>query len=265
MASVARDVHVDKTFVYKSDNKNLTVDQAVQRAIEQAKIDALRDEFGESVSHMNVMHVDNVQIGEHASGSTSFYSLSGSDVQGEWIRITRSEAINTRYEDGFWVITVQVAGIVRESKLPDVDIRYVLTSRSDETTMRNYFKSGDPMYLRFTSAAKGYLLVYLVDENNLAIRLLPCETTEPTIIAANRETLFFADGTSCRVELESPSMVQNTVFIIYSSSKLSLPIERCLGGYWYGLKYDDFLAWLSNVRRKDAGIIVKKEIITISE
>ncbi|MFM7589804.1 MAG: hypothetical protein ACKO55_11915, partial [Bacteroidota bacterium] len=96
---------------------SISMDKAKSLAIERAKIDALRKEFGEVVVQGNSTYLKNSSTGDLQSSTSAFNFLSETFVNGEWAEDIDTPTINytprkTKLGNETW-IEVKVYGYVR--------------------------------------------------------------------------------------------------------------------------------------------------------
>ena len=170
--------------------ENVTLEQAKLTALDRAKIQALADAFGTIVSQYNATQVEN----RNGQSNIDFTSIGGSEVKGEWIETEGEPVYKIMYEGGMLVVSVKVKGKAREIVTASIDFKAkILRNGIEDKFESDTFKSGDDLYLSFTSPVSGYLAVYLIDADNQAFCLLPYrnQTTGIYPIEANHRYLFF--------------------------------------------------------------------------
>lgn len=276
-------VHGEATY-YSSASEAPVV--ARERAIEMARINALRQSFGTMISE---------QIMSTTLNSTSAdYSLDLSEVNGEWIR-DLGEPVISIAEDGRDIIyQVKVKGYAREIPHNRIDLRSnVLINGTDPQVneLRNsYFKTGDYLYVTFRSPVDGYLCIYLGDMADATMQsILPYPRQDGMAsfpIEANRDYLFFSPahadeltrGKVTRMKVFAREEIDyNTLFLIFSPNKFTksnsdevtdeehmamidgvatnlLPRQTSVG---------EFHKWLGKRRHKDADMQVLKTTFAI--
>ena len=240
--------------------ENVTMEQAKRTALDRAMIQALADEFGTIVSQSNATRVEN----QNGQTNIDFLSIGGSEVKGEWIETIGDPIYNIRYEGDMLVVSVKVKGKAREIVSAGIDFQAkVLRNGTDDKFESDQFRSGDDLYLSFTSPVSGYLAVYLVDADNQAYCLLPYRNQTDGIypVKANQRYLFFNVKEAPQNERSyvdeyvmtcSRLSEQNHIYVIFSpnqfvkatdnKSNATLPRE---------LKFEDFQRWLTKCRKHD--------------
>lgn len=254
--------------------ENVTIEEAKRTAIDRAKIQALADAFGTTVSQHNSTIVDN----RNGSSSINFHSIGGSDVKGEWLETIGEPAISISYEKDMLVVKVSIKGRAREIKTASIDLHTaILRNGTDEKYVSTEFKDGDDMYLSFLSPVNGYLSVYLVDAEHNAYCLLPYRAQQEGIyrVEANRHYLFFKETLAPKEEramVDEYTMTcshvseHNDIYVLFSpnpytkaadsSSSALLPRE---------LPFEMFQKWLLNIRKRDHNFQCRTYSIHISK
>ena len=87
--------------------ENVALEEGRRIALERAKIQALADAFGTTVSQNNSTYVKNI----NGKSSVDFISLGGSEVKGEWIETIGEPTYKIYYERKMLVVEVYVNGM----------------------------------------------------------------------------------------------------------------------------------------------------------
>ncbi len=270
-------VRVSAEYTYVAP-ANVSPDQAKTTAFERARLTALADEFGTTLSQNTSTRVKN----ENGDSSVDFLSLSSSEVKGEWIETLEEEVISAEYDmnANAFVIKVKVVGKAREIKSSRIDvIANILRNGTDLRFEGESFNNNDDLYLYFRSPAKGYLAVYLVDESQNAYCLLPYmnDTDGQTFIKAGQEYVFFAadkadeDNKSIVDEYimtAEKSVENNQIYIIFSTNEFTKANDEksSLSGDFIlprQLNFADFQKWLSKVRASDREMVLLQKTIQV--
>ena len=172
-----------------------TIDEGKMNAIQQAKLKAIEEEFGTSLSQTNYSTVRN----SNTSENISFNSFAESDVNGEWIE-TISEEVELIPQNGINFYQVKLKGKVRELVANRIDLDWGLLANGtdpDKDKVRNdTFKVGDYLYIYFQSPVDGYLTIYLADcdEGQMVQCLVPYRGVNEGAmkIVANKPYVFFS-------------------------------------------------------------------------
>lgn len=172
--------------------KNMSVEEAERIAVDRAKIQAIADAFGTFITQSN----SNIISTEDGSSDTHFFSLSGSDVKGEWIETTKVET-KPSFEDRCVVIECYVEGKAKEISASRVEYEAMtLCNIPDIKFNTTNFSSGDDLFLYFKAPVAGYLNVFLLDSaENEAYCLLPYGRSQAGAyrIKADKEYYLFSE------------------------------------------------------------------------
>lgn len=263
-------------------SENVTIEQAKQIAIDNAKLKAIENEFGAIVSQDNYFKISNQQKDQEVKSEIDFLSFGSSNIKGEWIEDIESPKIDIFYENNLLVIHASVYGKIREitSSKIDLDIK-TLRNGVEKHNENESFNNGDNLYLSFKSPKKGYLAIYLADKSDSIYCLLPYRKMQEGVmqIDANKEYIFFnRDYVSPPIERRqvdqyklfcSSSSEQNQLYIIYSTDPLVKANDdeslQTIGELKMprSLSFEDFQKWLSKNKTNDKNLQVEIRNITI--
>lgn len=256
-------VNAQGEYVYHAP-ENITLEQARQTALERARLDAIAKAFGTDVSQTNLVTVS--ARGE--SSETSFNSMGGTEVKGEWIADTKEPEVSIHYESGMLVVEVKVWGKIREKTKADYELSVKILCNGRESEK---FRSNDRLSVRFKSPVKGYLSIYLVDDNvHQVYCLLPYEnedgraraiknnetyillSTEDPVYPYQEETILTTDKT----------MEYDRLVFVFSKNQFAMPLTN-MGDYLPELSTMDFEKWLKKNRVKDTEMTVVEKVVEI--
>ena len=256
-------VNAQGEYVYHAP-ENVTLEQARQVAIERARLDAIAKAFGTDVSQTNLVTVS----AKGESSETSFNSMGGTEVKGEWIADTKAPEVSINYESGMLVVGVKVWGKIREKTKVDYELSVQILCNGNESEK---FRNNDRLSVRFKSPVKGYLSIYLLDDNvHQAYCLLPYEnedgraraiknnetriflSTEDPVYPYREETILTTDKT-----IEYDRLV-----FVFSKNQFAMPLTD-MGDYLPELSTMDFEKWLQKNRIKDIEMTVLEKVVEI--
>ena len=149
--------------------ENVSLAEAKAIAIERARLTAIANEFGTTVSQTNLAttHIEN------GTTRNDFLSLGETEVKGDWLGDTKEPEIRPVYENNQLVIYASVCGKVRELKTAEVELRMQIMSNGIETER---FKNNDKVAIRFKSPVNGYVAIFVRDDNaGIVSCMLPYE------------------------------------------------------------------------------------------
>lgn len=252
--------------------ENIDLEKAKQIALERVKVQLIADEFGTVVSQNNATTIKN----SNGKSDIDFVSVGGSEVRGEWIETIGEPDFKPSFDNGQMIIKVHIKGKIREIVSADINFKaLVLRNGTEDKYEDDTFKSGDDLFLSFTSPISGFVAVYLVDNDGTAFCLLPYQNQEQgnVKINANERYVFFSEKLSpqnLKAYVDeytmtcSHSQELNQVYVVFSPNTFvkatdgkreeTLPRE---------LSNEGFQKWLARNRAKDKDMIYKKIAISI--
>lgn len=197
---------VETSYIYRA-TESVSIEQAKRIALERAQLEVIANTFGTKISQYNSTRVFN----RNGESNVDFFNVSSSDIQGEWIETIGVPQFDISYEQGMLIVKCSVRGVIREITTNVVDISAKILRNGQERRFESAeFKSGDDMFLLFSSPIDGYLAVYLIDDENSAFCLLPYRNQTEGIykVRANKEYLFFSESV---VPIDERSVVDEYV------------------------------------------------------
>lgn len=253
---------------------NVSVDEAKRIAVERAKISALANEFGTCLSIINVTETKN----NGRESTVDFKSLSASEVKGEWIEDTEVPQILISYQQEMLVVKANVCGKAREITRAEINFSAkILCNGKEDKFESESFKAGDDLYFSFQSPVRGYLAIYLIDDEQNAFCLLPySDDTDGQVEVENGQRYLFFDSKSVHEkdkrmvdELKltcTKSVENNQIYIIFSpnsftkanDNKMSSTLPR-------ELPFPYFQQWLSKNRNMDEEMQIEIKTININK
>lgn len=243
---------------------NVSRTEALNIAIERARNEAMAKEFGTVVSQTSTTTTKVID----GKVETGFISMGGTESKGLWIDDTKEPEVKTFYEDDVMVIVAKVWGKAREIKNTEteIDIKILCNGMENER-----FKNNDKFSIDFKSASKGFVAIFLRDENLDPIYcMLPYEnengevravksgtkynflSTKDPVYPFHEETILVTDKT---VEF-------NTILVVFSKNQFSLPISE-EGEYVPEIPADKFMKWLRKNRINDETMQVIEKTVEI--
>lgn len=250
----------------------LSVSEAKRMAAQNARIEALRKEFGTIVSQ-DLMQSDVMHGSEQKS---HFLSLSSSEVKGEWLGdIGEPEFTTSLDSNDNIVVTCRVKGKAKPISNKSTDFEaVVLRNSTDKRNGAIHFNHRDDMYLYFSAPVNGYLTVFLADETGEVYCLLPYSNGDVNEIKTKKgyDYIFFDPkrgtdfGTVDELQLTAPDHEEyNKIYVIFSPEPFSqAPVSFKIPGCPPSMEADAFYSWLLKTRRNDPKMGVKSMNIMIS-
>lgn len=261
--------------------QDVSLESAKAVAIEQARIQALAEEFGTLIEQTTLTRQQN----ENGKSYINMLALGESTVKGEWLNDTKEPVTDIAYEKDFLMVTAHVWGLAREIVSAPVDIRVkVLKNGTLDRFEDDTFRDGDDIYLSFQSPTKGYLAVYLMDDKGNAFCFLPYagDTDGKFEVKANKPYVLFSanhaeQGEECDeyVLTCDKALERNMLYVIFSPNSFvkandnSAPMKVKVAGEDLALprqlQYKDFQRWLLRNRRLDPQMQVVVKPIEITK
>lgn len=260
--------------------EHVSLKEARETALQQARLKALADAFGTIISQRNVTQAKNT----NEISDMQFYSLGESEVKGEWIEDIGSPKFEVEYTDSVLIVRATVCGKAREILSHDIDfVVKILRNGTHERFEDDCFKDGDDLYLYFCSPTEGYIAVYLVDTEQRAYCLLPYrkDADGKVPLKANHEYVFFSKQKTDEAFETSlidryvlhceEGMEVNYLYVIFSPepfvkandfSKQSEKEKRVLPRE---LPFKEFQKWLTRNRLTNKNMKVEVRTISITK
>jgi len=257
-----------------------TLAEAKQTALTQARLQAIADEFGTIVSQTSTVAIHNA----NEKSNTTFNSFSENDVRGIWIEDTKEPSLSVIYQNEMMVIHAKVCGKARELKNNPVELEVKTLSYGNynnkqhpdrpgyETTQ---FKNGDFYGVRFRTPVKGYVALFLRDENTgIVYTQLPYEGTNgyarevksnQAYVFMNNQDPEYTYGSSSILTTDR-KMEHNTLIVVFSKKEfhLSLPdSEHAVKERFPEIELSKFQKWIHSLRNFDETVQVEEIVITI--
>lgn len=205
----------------------MSQNEAEERAVELAKIDALINEYGQYIEQEANLDLKN--------GKVDFRSYGQTKVKGEWIRnlddpeFTYSEKM-VKGKPERW-ITCKLKGEARRA-IPKADLEVEILGCPDKKCITDKFKNDQNLYVYVKSPINGYLSVFLDDGINV-YRLLPYRSMEgqkSVKIQADKEYVLFSTAqnkfsqTSDALQVYTDRETEaNTIVVVFSENDYSKP------------------------------------------
>lgn len=261
---------VSATYTYHAP-ETMSVEEAKRIAIDRAKIQAIADAFGSTVTQSSSTIVSNL----NGVSDSQFFSMGGSDVKGEWIETLGEPDFQIKHDGNILNVTCSIKGRVRELIHPEIELTAkVLKNGTSLKYESDRFKDGDEVYLFFQSTEDGNISVYL-RQNDSVYRLLPykgenrngfpvSKNTPYTLFSKKNSTT--SDKTDEYVLYADNEIDMADVIILYTPNLSSLPptdapaFDRPLS-----LDLPAFNRWLVKKRNTDLHSRIVVLPITISK
>lgn len=239
---------------------------AKRTAIDRARNRAIADEFGTVVSQTTTTAMSNTD----GKTQSSFSSYGGSEVRGLWISDSNEPEIRVYYEHEQMMIHVSICGKAREIKNAQVETQTKVFNRDIENTV---FQNNDRLSVSFKSASKGYVALFIRDDNNEIVNvMMPYDESNGNAreVKSNREYIFlstkdpeypYEEETILTTE---KSIEYNTLIVVFSQKQFHVSLTN-KGEFVPEVATDKFQKWLHGLRVYDATVQVEEIVLTIKK
>jgi hypothetical protein len=255
--------------------KNITMEQMEQRCIEQARLKAIGDAFGYTLSETTV---DNTHEG-NSGLNNSFAVLTKTNVQGEWLRDKSEPILNWEPSGKTLKLTATVHGVIREfPKSGKAKLELHLSNDERFTNEVTQFKDGQDLFASFQTSSKGFLSVYYVDHASKEVfRLIPSATNNDlngVEVQADKTYHLFQNaspfsenksipGLSLALPTSKDIQMDELVFI-YSPKEIRKPsLSYNSEAKMYVMKLSEFEQWKTSAAQSNPEAIMKALAISI--
>lgn len=291
-ANAGDDVRLNGEVEYHAPN-TMSPAEARERAIEHARIELLRKEFGVAIGSQNIL----VDKTENTNTETKAFSLSETDTNGEWIKDLDDPEIISETPDKYGrTYRIKVNGLARkiEHQPIDIDVRFLCNGcdKNRDLIRNNTYYEGDNFYVYFNSPVGGWLTIYLCDDDpDMTMQaILPYDGQREKAyrIEPDKEYVFFSrdhaepqysDFAGGLKMYARKAIDVNVVYIIFSPNEFSrsstnynstAEISTRVGNENINLMpretdFKHFNKWLGKSRKKDPQMQVRKQIISVQK
>ena len=246
--------------------ENMSQTEAKAIAIERARLTAIANEFGTTVSQTNLSttHVENGRT------RNDFLSLGETEVKGDWLGDTKEPEIKRVFEDDHLVFYASVCGKARELQTADVELLIQIINNGFETER---FKNNDKVCVRFKSPVNGYVAIFIRNgEENLVSCMLPYENEngKARLVKSNKEYTYLSTADPIYPYQEETILVTdkkvefNTFVIVFSQKEFSMPLSD-MGEFVPELSIESFQKWLRRNRMSDKTMQTIEKTIQINK
>ncbi len=224
-----------------------TKNDARQKALDAAKINALENAFGTVIIQGNTTYISNNNTNGKVETKSKFIMIGNSAVKGEILEVLKVE-----YEDIEEKLETNKGDLIRryvkakvevkakeltEPKLDIVALTLVNPMKNFATTS---FRKDNDMYIYFKSPSKGFVTIFL-DDNKMANCLLPYQKMPDGYddgfpVMENKEYILFSqslehnyfedkfyDEDELKLDVEGEDKVLWRVFVIFTKTPLNMP------------------------------------------
>jgi len=254
---------------YLGENDNVTIKDAKIKAVELAKAEAIKSEFGVLVASDYI----NTEVGVNDEFSSYYITDTSASVKGEWLGDEDDPQVTISVgENGDLCFSAIVKGKAREITRATTDIKWkVQKDVGGKKTDADTFNSGERFFVNFKSPSDGYVAIYLITGDDETACLLPYrkDTRGRVSVRGGQEYNFFDKSIdpqasyyklSTKMEAES-----NQLVVLYSPN----PFTKCTDTsrdplHPNVLKSKDFAKWLLKAQRADNELVVNRRWVKIT-
>ncbi len=220
--------------------KNQTILQAQEMALQQAKIDGIERVFGRVIINGNSTYLQNKSVNKSVETKSSFAFFSDSFVKGEWVRNTSEPIFTFQNLNGEQWLKVKVAGIVREIESGPITFKLNTLNCEKVSCITEIYRNDQDFYVQFKSPENGFLALYLDDPSlGETSRILPYQNSQlyqgAIPIQRNKEYVFFSKKLDQLNEIGAVDELvfklsrgvdseQYKLFILFSPEPFSTPL-----------------------------------------
>ena len=246
--------------------ENVSLAEAKAIAIERARLTAIANEFGTTVSQTNLTttHIEN------GTTRNDFLSLGETEVKGDWLGDTKEPEIRPVYENNQLVIYASVCGKVRELKTAEVELRMQIMNNGIETEQ---FKNNDKVAIRFKSPVNGYVAIFVRDDNaGIVSCMLPYENEngKARVVKNSKEYIYLSTDDPIYPYQEETILVTNkkvefnTFVLVFAETEFAMPLSD-MGEFVPELSVESFQRWLRRNRINDKTMQTIEKTIQINK
>ena len=270
----------NKEYTYRYHaSPNESLEQAKRNAINRAKVEALREEFGTVISGASATSL----ITKNNITDSKFVTLSSEgEVNGEWIADLVEPKVEAVLEGNSFFVTATVKGRIQElANNPIAFEAKILRNVPEAKYESSEFKAGDDLFVSFMAPVDGYLAIYLLDGVN-AYCLLPYANAsgEAFPITHGEEYILFnrkkfsagenpQDIDEYALTADDAQQELNQLYFIFSPNKFSKNVDRFKqredGNILPRVQtWGAFQKWIIRTRKKDREMAVQTKFVVVS-
>ncbi len=252
-----------------TEDDNITMFQAKQRAIEMAKNEAIKYEFGTLIDDITTTELSE---GDGQSSSSVMGSTTAR-AKGIWLADRQPTQVTVEARDGKIFFTAHVWGTAREIVQSSIRVNWLTQRRGAkgmEPTTR--FQQKERFFIDFQTPVDGYLAVYMVEAFKEVYCLLPYDSRgnlgRYPVKAGNSYTLFdkSVDPNAKYYTLSTQRSEESFQLVVIFSPN---PFTKCIDKrndprHPNSLAYGDFQKWLLDIQRSDQDMVVDRRSVKVT-
>lgn len=252
-------VHGKATFTLNDDK--MSIKEAQHECIKLARLNAIKDAFGEQIS-TNTNMIDANIDGQEFSSFREEINIS---TQADWIEDTKDPKIDTEVDGDKIIFKAEVWGKARKLPTAMIDLDWqIMTGQPGNLYETNSFQHKQRIYIKFKAPVDGFLAVYLLDSTNKEANCLLPYKNNPRgrhEVKGGQEYILFDkenDPKAINYNLTTSAKQEtNNVVLIFSPNSFT-KCNEITGDRRHpnSLSVEDFNAWLNKQRRYDSDMVV---------
>lgn len=251
-----------------TDNDNITLKQAKINAIDHAKAEALKEEFGTMVASD---YMSSERQGSNDDVSSFYVMDTSSSVKGEWLGDDKEPVVTIETDGKDIIFTAEVWGSAREIVRANTDLKWEVTKDiNGKKVGAEQFNTGERFFMNFKSPIDGYVAVYLITGDDDTACLLPYrkDTSGRVQVKGGREYTFFdktvdPNATYYKLSTNQPQEM-NQLVVVFSPNPFSKDVNVSSDSRKPNyLSQKDFAKWLLKNQRADKDMVVNRKWVTI--
>lgn len=260
-------VHGISTFSI-SENDNITLKEAKIKCIEEARAEAIKDEFGELI--LSDFIISEREVNDEIS--SIYLKDVASSVKGEWLADEKEPKVDIEYDGKNLNFTVEVWGKAREIIRAKTDLKWqVMKDHEGKKIKSEQFDSGDRFFVKFKSPSDGYVAIYMITSDKETTCLLPYrkDNSGRYKIKGGKEYVFFdkeedPNASYYKLTTNQPQEM-NQLLIIYSPHPFAKCSDKSVDPRHPNvIEMKDFAKWLLKNQRADNEMMIERKLVTIN-
>ena len=257
-------------------NRQMSMEVAEQRCIEQARLKALGEAFGYRVSEVTINQVKET----NRVMSDDFQTIAQTQVQGEWIADLEKPSISWSCQNNELHVSTTVKG--EAMGFPDGGkLQWSLNTCAypDCASPNTQFKHENNLYLQMKSSESGFINVYYWDhKTHMIYRMLPSGQynelkgvkikADKSYVLFNKPSPFPEHPDMGDMQLfvsdQKDQSQTDEIIVVYSKKEIQKPLLTMDEKFQlFGIDEKAFIQWKSGIYSKDNLVDVQSIPVTI--
>ncbi|MEO0894967.1 MAG: hypothetical protein AAFY71_01010 [Bacteroidota bacterium] len=269
------------TYQINLTRSNFSEEQACQKCIELAMIEAIEKQFGRVIVQGNSTMIENINTGENVETTQIFNMIAETYVNGEWVETIDESCERFIYEEEFW-LKCSVKGKVQELEQPKIDLTFKSLKCEQLECASEDFSDGEDFFMYLKSPIDGYVTIYIGDAETtqriLPYAEMPDGMMNAVEVKADKEYILFSkdkDELGLKYFVDEYQLYtedevdQNRVYVIFSKEPLVKPAlyESEVKEYDMPmqLQAENFQKWMAKQKKYNPEMEVFRLDVTIKK